>query len=794
MTAPNSTTIYGISEYGTSLYGAGLPSGYIVDPFTATPFNYQVINLAWVQCSNPIVEFRLLRNRYGYPVDENDGEVLLDETAWPGNAYVDTDVVPGSYHYYGIYLLVAQGNLFTWIRAGLTACLIQEDLSSDNWLYLLVPEVLRNINQFELTADAVGDFFLFQFMEVIGWGLDYLKTQYNLALQMNNPRVIPLDDLMNLAGTIGYDFEPEVQAGVMRKGIANAAHVSTERGTMLGITNEVNIITGWEIVPTLGYNQMLEDDHGFFISPVDNYPAWNNTVSYNTGEHVTYNNFVYTANITSLNHSPTGTSGGNTWWNSVVDADNTTTLANPATNGINTFEARYTSASGQVATANSCREGVGIQDPLIPANYNRCGVRVYNQGGSARTCELKSIARLPSDIASLSADPDPQQVILDGAPISYLLPQNAWQGNTEIETNAIVSYNGQPFIALRPSTNSQPPVNTNLATNEWQPIGLDRRLALMMSGYVSQSLSTGTNYQCAVTPYVVWYDQWGRYISQVFARTPSSVTPGQPDKLYFDSFTNGLGTSINGTSPDIGAATWTVETGAMVTSAFNTGSIVAPVTQGQRSYAVMTGTQANCQVGVTFVSAPDSGNSQAIVFRWSNDTNYWRADQNTLTKKVAGVFTIVAHHSTPFSPGDRMNITMNGSVITVFRNGVQVSTVTDAFNSTQTAHGILYEPTTLTNYPTMMRQSSSTRKRTTRAPRSTNKRKMEPGFGQGAQGSVDVPERMPRTTRRKPPVKKTGKEFSAPPPSVIIPADIPQVIRQPRTRKSPRTRRGKEQQ
>lgn len=901
-----SSTIYGISEYGTSYYGLGLPSGYIVDPFTATPYNYEVINLAWMQCSNPILEFRLLRNRYGYPIDENDGEILLDATIWPGNGFVDNQILPGSYHYYGIYLLVAQGDTSSWVRAGLAACLIQQDLASDNWLYENIPLFLRNINGYELTQDATGDLFLFQFMEVIGWGLDYLKTQYNLLLQANNPQTIPLNDLMGLAATIGYDFEPEIAAGVMRKGIANAAHVYTERGTMLGITNEVNILTGWEILPTLGYNQMLEDDHGFFVSPVTNYPAWNATVSYHAGEHVQDGAYIYISNLGSnLNNAP-NTGGNNTWWDVYTDTDDSVTLLNPVTGGMNTWEARYTSASGQVPTSNSLREGVGINDPLLNTSYLRCGVRVYNQGGSPQTCEIRSVARTTTDLTALSSDPDPQQVILDGTPVPYLRPSQAWQGNTEIETNTVVSYGGQPFIALRPSTNVPPPLNTNLASNEWQPIGLDPRIALMSSAYLSQSLTQVTNYQVNVTPYVVWYDQWGHYISQVFARaqitqvsdvrgattaalpantaTASTLTasvnsafpaqdgvtystsqtilvqneatqannglytlttlgtgstkwvltrtatantsyPGltveadfgtvnagvnfycqnlttptfgttpitfaitppsgggaffQPNNLWFDSFTNFLNTTINAQAPDIGSGTWTLQTGAMATNPYSNGTLVP--TQGTRSYATLS-TTANTALGVTLTTLPDSGNSQGIVFRWSNDNNYWRADQFSLTKKVAGVFTIVALHSTPFSALDRMTITLNSNVITVFRNGVQVSTITDSFNNTQVSHGVIYEPTTTTNYPTMTQQAGSRRTRTSgKAVRASTRRRIEPGFGQGNQGNVDIPEGMPRTMRRKPPLKRSGKEFLAPPPPVVLPPTPPDQIKRRRAR------------
>ena len=53
----------------------------------------------------------------------------------------------------------------------------------------------------------------------------------------------------------------------------------------------------------------------------------------------------------------------------------------------------------------------------------------------------------------------------------------------------------------------------------------------------------------------------------------------------------------------------------------------------------------------------------------------------------------MATHSTPFSDGDRMVVSMNGSSIKVFRNNnpVPVSTVTNATFSSNSTHGLTYE-------------------------------------------------------------------------------------------------------
>jgi len=68
-------------------------------------------------------------------------------------------------------------------------------------------------------------------------------------------------------------------------------------------------------------------------------------------------------------------------------------------------------------------------------------------------------------------------------------------------------------------------------------------------------------------------------------------------------------------------------------------------------------------------------------------------DQTNIVKLNAGTPTILATHSTAFLSGDRMTATCSGNVITVFRNGTQVSTATDAFNNTQTNFGMIVDVT-----------------------------------------------------------------------------------------------------
>jgi hypothetical protein len=117
---------------------------------------------------------------------------------------------------------------------------------------------------------------------------------------------------------------------------------------------------------------------------------------------------------------------------------------------------------------------------------------------------------------------------------------------------------------------------------------------------------------------------------------------------------------------------------------------VWPTVPATRSVAVVSGA-ANANIGITFRTEPLSTYSQGLVFRYSDGTDYWKADRTSLFKKVSGIWYLAALHSVPFQDNDRMTVSMNDSVITVYRNGVEVSTTTDAFNDTATLHGITNE-------------------------------------------------------------------------------------------------------
>lgn len=837
-----------------NLYGFQPYQQFDVSPFTATARDYTTIMLKWQQpLSGTVFGFRLVANRYGFPVDQNDGDLLIDATQFPGTAYADQQVVPGTYHYYAIYIKVAQMP-DVWQRCAFAVVLAPVNNKLGNRLFNLLPPYFRELQNGELTQDAAGNVYLEQYLDVIGWGADYLKTQYDILFEhLNDPMFIPLGDLVNLAGQLGMPFQPEVPAYIMRKALANWTHVCQLRGTPGGLSENITLLTGYPVDLQSGRNLMLEDDQAGPFHP--RAQTWNSHISYALNELVIFGNFVYKCiqATTNLGNAPTGTSSANTWWTAQQNVtDPASALANPATvGGVNTWQVLYPSldaGGAQTIPAGSLVGTIGLVDPLNGASFTHNAFSVFNKAGSTQDVMIRSVSQIASDRTGSNTNmtPDPLQAAKDGIPVPRIdTATNAWVPGTRYATNDIVLFDGMLFQALRASRNATPPlpyspINANpyfetavtpwtghsnatiaqsaaqffqathsmsitpdgttalpgaaseaiavipnslialtawvfvtagyngaqlavtwldpfgqaisttttstvnvpaatwtlvslnatvpanaatakvfpqlsgtpantvvsfwdavvfacVQTPEWAALSRDERLRLMMSGYLDGPAGTGVQ----VVPFVEWYDESGRPIisnglARVTARTATPGTAASPPNLVYDSFNLGQNTFLNGRTTDTRDQNWLVKTGVFTVSAFNNGSAY-PAAAGTRSFAVLTGLSgtsgANIWLGVTFASSPQAGQTNGIVFRATDTSNYWRAGMTGLHKVTSGTSSLVGNYSTACQPGDRLTILLNGNNITVFRNGAQVLTTTDSYLATNTLHGITVEAT-----------------------------------------------------------------------------------------------------
>jgi hypothetical protein len=107
--------------------------------------------------------------------------------------------------------------------------------------------------------------------------------------------------------------------------------------------------------------------------------------------------------------------------------------------------------------------------------------------------------------------------------------------------------------------------------------------------------------------------------------------------------------------------------------------------------AVIDSTKSDCNVEVTFPVINKGGTGSRIVFRATDATNHWmvqaEASSYHLWYKSGGYNDRGTFGTTPAN-NDTLKVVLSGNSITIFVNGVQQKTLTDAFNNTATKHGI----------------------------------------------------------------------------------------------------------
>lgn len=608
---------------------------------------------------------------------------------YPGNSFSDVNVTAGAFHYYGFYL---QTNAIsdTWVRGGLTGCLMVQNYGSASQMQQMIPSFYVNAvnTDSELQTDDVGNLFLNKFMQVFGWGFDYLRTQYDTYQNVNNPWTIPLDDLYALATEVNININPDIHPYTLRKAIYNNAGINKLRGTVQGMEAEVSALTGYFADITIGPNMMLNNDQSYFLDPL--YPQWSASISYLVNERVSYGNYFYQCISTgNLGHAPTGTTSPNTWWQVEQNIADTTVLANTATGGLNTWELIYPGVSNGGPSVGTMAELIGIPDPITPANNQANGLRGTNANGSTSDMWLKTPSRSTADktVVTTTFAPNTYQAAADGIPVPYTAFASNWNATTTYAPQQVVIYSNQPFIALRASKNSVPPyASPGTSTMDWAPLGFDNRFRVAVSAYVNSQAANN------VTPFVEWYDAGGNFITRLQSRNPGS-TVAVPDGLCYASFVPGANQTLAAYAhTDDMQFSWTTQTGSFSISPYN-GGCAYPTVNGTRSISTVNTGSANAQVGITFTTNPTAGNSSGLILRYAATNSYLRADMTTLKQNNGGTITTLGTYSTPCVAGDRLMVQLNGNSITVLRNNVSVLTTTSSFNNTATIFGIISETT-----------------------------------------------------------------------------------------------------
>jgi hypothetical protein len=253
-----------------------------------------------------------------------------------------------------------------------------------------------------------------------------------------------------------------------------------------------------------------------------------------------------------------------------------------------------------------------------------------------------------------------------------------WEQTTQYQVGDIVKVGYYLYQAFAASVGSAP-TGSRDGNASWMFLRMANDV--YVGSIYGKSASTGRT----ASAYLEWYDQNGKLITT--GQLPSAYSPAS----FLDRFDGGSSSLAANIDNNL-RLPWTVLSGTWNVE----GGVVTPtVISGAVQLAYQDAGHSDVTVGVTFHYPVTGGVLQGLMFRLSDASNYWVATQTQLYKVVAGTRTAVGAAYTALVPGDRIYVTLVGSVITVMKyagygiaDATLVAAVTDSFNSTATKHGL----------------------------------------------------------------------------------------------------------
>jgi hypothetical protein len=262
---------YGIDYYGVGRYGNTALVEFSVEPFYTLPKGYGKIDLFWTSAAGDWDFIRLVRNSYGFPVDADDGDTLLE--TGPENSpiyYADTDLIQGRTYYYSIFL--QETTTFSWVRAGNAYGVSVKDYTSYDKMYRYLPEIFRSTDIYELSTDKENTD-LQNFLKLFAFEYDLQKTLATNVMYAYDTTFVDGRYVPQMMKQFGLKYEPEIGLKQSRILLRNAIKIYKNKGSKDGLTTYLKSYTGYDTSITLGKNLFLdfncssfEENIGFWAS------------------------------------------------------------------------------------------------------------------------------------------------------------------------------------------------------------------------------------------------------------------------------------------------------------------------------------------------------------------------------------------------------------------------------------------------------------------------------------------------------------------------------------------------
>lgn len=279
---------YGIDYYGIGYYGPTNPVLFDANPFIARPYDYGKILLQWRDPSGAWARIRLVRNRFGFPVNAWDGDILFDNVnGEEDNEYSDVGpLLPAQFYYYSIF--VFETVQYTWSRAADAIGLSVKDYGNSTRLYDYLPEVykVRSIYSIDTSFDNQD---LKNFLGLFGFQVNYIQTLTDLLIQRYNVEKVGGTLVPTMLKQFGLQFETEVGLQQSRILLRDAIQLYKDKGSSQGLREVIKSFSGYAVPKpvagtpnpavdglVMGHNLMLDYNDSSFEESVGHWTSLSN--------------------------------------------------------------------------------------------------------------------------------------------------------------------------------------------------------------------------------------------------------------------------------------------------------------------------------------------------------------------------------------------------------------------------------------------------------------------------------------------------------------------------------------
>lgn len=794
---------YGVDIYGIDTYGYSQPVDYSVGPFTASESDYGEITLNWNSLNTTAWKYMVLvRSTYGYPSRPDDGQTLL--TIYPSapvRTYTDANLTPGTIYYYTIFVatetalwnssttypagatVLYNGKYYAalfsntnvtpsngvsapwfyssyapvWKIGGYASTLALSNTGYGTYLYNRTPQPYKITTSDTFSDKAVDNQSLQNYLNVLGYGLDQIKNQYDQLLQVNNPDVVSAASLDLLGHQLGLNTDYLSSPQLRRERVKNATVNYQLKGENQSIHNLVAELTGWDCTIVEGKNTMPNSDYSRFMHPA--YDSWNANVTYFPNQFVYYNGYTYKCLVQAVGtaQAPTGSNTNNTWWQWQYNvADTSNVLVNPGTGKYSGWSVNlsggYTGAVSMVTALPSTLTAFSGQwNALQFTQTNTSGEIQFWLGAPLSTPNWSNATNYAIGSYVLyngvyyqalraSGPGDSHGYVTPGTNDSFwkafyyttsdlpnnvkdtivLTPTQQWSSATQYHQGDQVVYNGIQYQAAQDNINSAPS-GYYYSNSSWIFIALPETTVTSAFNFgkaVSDTvaywqavadiffytangtqINTFGNIQSGFTARFIYdtTDLFGTVEPEMYAYSTVNGSAGA-GQGWSSSWVTGTNAAFGGPAP---AGTWKSKYGM---------AYVDPNINGTTAYAVLYGTNRlsgtgqplNNNLFVTFATdyADTTHYGHGLAFGNISGGQFYYATRSGLRSYNGGTDTQLATW-TRLKDGDRIMVSANGTAISVYkynRDGTGAKTllasVTGAFTISANA-GLIqkYSPT-----------------------------------------------------------------------------------------------------